>query len=102
MVELAGGRVERRCATSFPGHVARAFDRLDEQLDGVLVVLEVGGEAALVALTRWTAPSALRTARRAWKRLAPRAERLGEGGRPDGHEHELLEVDRVVGHGRRR
>ena len=78
------------------GHAAAALDRLQQQLHGRLVGLEVRGEAALVADRGGQATLVHDLLERVVGLGAP-AQRLGERGRADRHEHELLHVDVVVG-----
>ena len=83
-------------AMSLPGLVARRLDRLDDQFAGFLVALEVGREPALVA-DRWSRSPCLCSSFQRVEGLGAVAQRLGEVRRADGHDHELLEVDAVVG-----
>ena len=68
----------------------------DEQLHGLLVRGEVGREAALVADRGRQAPLVQDLLEHVVGLGAP-AQRLGERGGADRHDHELLQVDVVVG-----
>ena len=93
--DLAGRRVERdRDVVARP--VAGRLDALDQRLQRRLVGLEVGREAALVA-DRGVQPARLQRLLQRVEDLGAELQRLGERGRADGDDHELLEVDRVVG-----
>ena len=81
---------------SSPGVKPAALDRLDQQLDGVLVRLEIGSEAALVA-DGGGEPLVVQHLLERVVGLGAPAQRLAERRCPDRHDHELLEVDRVVG-----
>ena len=83
---------------SSPGREAGPVDGLDQQAAGVLVAGQVGGEAALVADGGRHAPLVQQRLERVVRLHAP-AQALREGGRADRHDHELLEVHRVVGVG---
>ena len=69
---------------------------LDDDLAGFLVALEVGGEAALVADAGGVV-AFVEDALQGVEGLGPIAERLGEVRRADGHDHEFLKIDAVVG-----
>ena len=93
--DLAGGRVER------DGHVvARAvaggLDPRDQHLERRLVRVEVRREAALVSHGRGE-PAVVEGALQGVEDLHSDAEALREARRPHRHDHELLEVDLVVG-----
>ena len=75
-----------------PGPLGGVEDRLHRLVDGS----EVGCEAALVADARREA-SLDEQRLQVVEGLDPDAERLGEARGPCGHEHELLEVERVAG-----
>ena len=64
--------------------------------DGVLVGRQVGSEAALVADRRGQAAVVEQALQRVVRLHAP-PQRLGVARRTDRHDHELLQVDRVVG-----
>ena len=72
-----------------PGH---------ERLERRLVGLEVGREAALVADAA-AEPAVVQVPLEVVEDLGAHAQRVGEAGRADRDDHELLEVDRVVGVG---
>ena len=69
---------------------------LGQQRDRVGVGGQVGGEAALVAQTGGQAPGPQDSGQLVIHLYAP-DQGLGVGGGPDGHHHELLEVDVVAG-----
>ena len=94
-VELADRRVERD-RDLLAGRVTGLLDRLDEQLDRVLVGGEVGREPALVADGR-RQPLVVQHLLQHVVGLGAPPQRLAEDGRADRHDHELLEVDGVVG-----
>jgi hypothetical protein len=77
---------------------AGRLDASDEQLERLLVGAEVGREAPLVADRRAQAAVVQRLLERV-EDLRAHAQGLAEGRRSDGHDHELLEVDLVVGVG---
>ena len=54
--ELAGGRVQGQDDV-LAGLVAGLLDGLQQQVQGLAVAAQVGGEAALVADARWPGPS---------------------------------------------
>ena len=93
--DLAGGRVERD-RDVLAGRVAGRLDALDQRLQRRLVGVQVGREAALVADRRAEPALAERLLERV-EDLRARAQRLRERRRADRHDHELLEVDGVVG-----
>ena len=95
LVEGTGGRVQRD-GDVLAGHVAGRLDGLDDHFAGFLVALEVGGEAALVADAGGVV-AFVQDALQGVEGLGPIAQGLGEVGRPDGHDHEFLEIDAVVG-----
>ena len=91
--DLARRRVERdRDALAVPGALGRLEDRLDRRL----ARLEVGREAALVADTGREPAVAEHLLQRVVD-LRADPERVAERVRADGHDHELLQVDRVRG-----
>ena len=81
---------------SLAGREPGRLDRLDEDRDRVLVAGEVGREPALVADGRRQAAVVEQAAQRVVRLGAP-PQRLREARRADRHDHELLQVDRVVG-----
>ena len=96
-VELARGRVHGDGDIAV-GLVARGVDAGEQGLERGLVGVEVGGEAALVAHGGAQPALAQRPLERV-EDLGPHAQALGERARAAGHDHELLEVDLVVGVG---
>ena len=103
MLEVVGAVVEdladrgvERDRDVVAGRVAGGLDALDQRLQRRLVGLEVGREAALVA-DRGVQPALLQRRLERVEDLGARAQPLGEARRADRHDHELLEVDRVVG-----
>ena len=96
-VQLAHRRVEGD-GDLVAGDEPGLGDRLDEDADGVLVGRQVGGEAALVAHGSGQAAVVEQALQRVVGLHAP-TQRLGITRRPDRHDHELLQVDRVVGVG---
>ena len=94
-VELARGGIERdRDLVAVPGPLGG----LEDRLAGVVGRAEVGSEAALVADARREAALLEERLQRVVA-LDADPERLGERRRAGGHEHELLEVERVLGVG---
>src|SRR5262245_18081289 len=92
VVDLAHGRVERDLdPVGVPGPV----DRLEDPLDRVLARREVGREPALVADGRGH-PGLLEQLLQRVEDLDRDAQPLGERLRAARHDHELLEVERVV------
>ena len=87
--EVAGSRP---IADVTPRRVAGGADRLEQQFHGRLVVVEVRGVAALVALPG-AEPALVEDRAERVEALGARAQRLAEGGQADRQEHELLEVD---------
>ena len=85
--------------TSSPGAYPAASMPATSDLERRLVRLEVGGEAALVADRGRRGPRSCRVRLSAWKTSAPTRSASREARRPGGDDHELLEVDRVVGVG---
>ncbi len=81
---------------SSPGSEPGPLDGLEQQLDGLLVRLQVGREAALVADGGGQA-ALVQHVLEVVVRLDAPAQALAEGGGADRHDHELLEVDVVVG-----
>ena len=77
------------------GLVAGLVDGVEDELDRFLVV-EVGGEAAFVADVRVVA-GLLQHRLEGVEDLGDHADALGERLGADGHDHEFLEVDLVVG-----
>jgi hypothetical protein len=78
--------------------IAGGRDALDEHLQGLLVGAEVGCEAALVA-TRGPQARVVQRLLQRVEDLGPHPQALGERRRARRHDHELLEVDLVVGVG---
>ncbi len=97
LVELGHGRVERD-RHLVAGHEAGRPDAAHQRLERLLVGLEVGREAALVADGGGMA-LLVQGGLEVVEDLGAHPQRLGEGARADGDDHELLEVDRVVGVG---
>ena len=81
---------------SLAGRVAGRLDGLDEDLQRLLVGGQVRREAALVADAGRQATLLQHPLQRVVRLDAP-AQRLAEARRADRHDHELLEVDVVVG-----
>src|SRR5437016_4270826 len=79
-----------------PVTVARPLGGLEDGLDRLLARVEVGREAALVADAGREA-ALVEHASQHVEGLGADPERLGERGRAGRDEHELLEVDRVLG-----
>ena len=91
--ELARRRIERdRHLLAMPGPLGCVEDRADRGLARV----EVGREAALVT-HRGREPSLREQLLQLVVRLRRDPQRLGEAPRARGDDHELLQVDRVVG-----
>ena len=95
LVDLARRRVERD-EDVLAGHVAGALDAAHEHLQRLLVGAEVGREAALVAARRAEAGVVQRLLQRV-EDLGAHPQALRERRRARRHDHELLEVDLVVG-----
>ena len=95
--ELAGGGVEGDVDVG-AGLVAGGGDAGEDGLQGRLVRLEVGGEAPLVADRRRQAPGGEALLQRV-EDLDADPQALREARRAGRDDHELLEVDRVVGVG---
>ena len=93
--DLARRRVERDREV-VAGRVARRLDARHERLERGLVGLEVGREAALVADAA-AEPAVVQVLLEVVERLGAHPQRVAEPGRADRDDHELLEVDRVVG-----
>ena len=94
-VQLARGGVEGD-GDVLARRVAGPLDGFHEDPDGVLVAVEVRGEAALVPDRGRQAALAQQGLQRVVRLDAP-AQPLREARRADGHDHELLQVDVVVG-----
>ena len=90
-VELTGRRVDRQRDVLARGQAGLA-DRLDDQVERGLVVLQVRGEAALVADASVQVMLLQHRLQRVVGLGAP-AQRLGERRRADRRDHELLDVD---------
>ncbi len=95
--DLAGRRVEGDEDVG-AGLVAGRLDAGEDRLQRRLVGLEVGGEAALVAAGGREALRGERLLQRV-EDLGPDPQALREAGGAGRDDHELLEVDRVVGVG---
>ncbi|CAN4037195.1 Core-binding (CB) domain-containing protein, partial [Dysosmobacter welbionis] len=72
---------------------------LDNDLQGVLVLLQIGGVAALVAHTGSGSAVLLQHSLQGVKHLGTAAQGLPEGGGGDRHNHELLDLHIVGGVG---
>jgi hypothetical protein len=92
-VQLRGGDIERE-RDLLAGLVARPIDRLENDLDRLLVALQVRREAALVADAGRELPLDEHLLQRV-EDLGAHAQRVGEGICADRDDHELLEVHRV-------
>ena len=95
--ELAGGGVERE-HDIVAGLAARRLDRAYQEGERLVGALEVGGEAALVADIGVVA-GVLQRLLQAVEDLRADAQAFREGLRAHRHDHEFLNVDRVVGVG---
>src|SRR5208282_4523295 len=93
--EFARGRIERQHDVVADA-VAGFLDRRHDLIERGLGRRQVGREAALVAYIGIVAAGFERRAQGV-KNLRPGAQRLGEGFGAERHDHEFLEVDRVVG-----
>jgi hypothetical protein len=93
--DLAGGRIEGD-GHVVAGAVARSLDSSHQHLERCLVGGEVRREAALVAHCRGE-PAVVECALERVEDLHAGAQPLRVGGRAHRHDHELLEVDLVVG-----
>src|SRR5437588_4135041 len=94
-VELAGSRVDGD-EDLITGAVTASLDRLHQQADGVLVCLELGSEASLVALPG-AKPARMEDFLEGMKYLGSPSESLPVGGSSRGRHHEFLEVDPSLG-----
>mmetsp|Transcript_11880 Transcript_11880/g.49771 ORF Transcript_11880/g.49771 Transcript_11880/m.49771 type:complete len:561 (+) Transcript_11880:77-1759(+) len=93
-VELGGGDVHANLDLA---GVPSLLDRLLEQLEALLVLLDVGREAALVAdVARVLAVLGLDHGLQVVVHLGAHAHRLGKRGRADGEDHELLHGELVA------
>jgi hypothetical protein len=97
LIQLAGGGIEGD-RHLLAGLIARRADAGHEHLQGLLVGLQIGREAALVAAGGGQAPLLQRGLQRV-EDLRAHAQALREGGGAERHDHELLEVHAVVGVG---
>ena len=79
--------------------MARALGGLEHGLDRLLARAEVGREAAFVADSQSTGRARAAGALSEWKTSAPIRSASAKRVRAGGHEHELLQVDRVLGVG---
>ena len=96
MVELGRGRVERD-RDLLAGHAAGGLDRLDQQRERRPRSCSRSGAKPPSSPTAVDEPLLVQHALQRVVGLGAPAERLGERGRADGDDHELLEVDVVVG-----
>ena len=83
-------------ATCSPGHEACSIDRGKDHFDRLVVRLQVGSKPPFVADGGVVAPLGEHVPQRV-KRLGPHPERLPKRGGADRDDHELLEVNVVVG-----
>ena len=95
--QLAGRDVERD-GDVLAGLVAGLLDRVDDDAQRGLGAGQVGGEAALVT-DGGRRLAVVQQLLQGVEHLGAGAQRLGEGRQPLGDDHELLEVERVVGVG---
>ncbi len=93
--ELAGGAVQAQ-GDLLAGRVAGGIDGLQDQLDGGLVVLDAGGEAAFVAHGGAHA-LVVDDLLQGVEHLGAPAHGLAEARGPHGDDHEFLQVQAVVG-----
>src|ERR1700738_475880 len=93
--ELARGRVARDRDIS-AGLVPGLLDRLDKQVERLLVGFQLGSEASFVADAAAEAPLVEDLLERLID-LGDSPNTVGEGCRADRADHELLEVDVIVG-----
>lgn len=78
--------------------VAGLLDGLADHLDGLVVGAQVGGKAAFVAHVGGHV-AGLKDGAEVVEHFGTHTESFGEGGGTDGHNHEFLKVDAVVGMG---
>ena len=97
VVELGGSGIHGK-QDVLAGNVTCSLASLDDVVQGLLVGGEVGSEAALVADAAAQA-GIVKDFLQGVVDLGAPAQCLGEGGSADGHDHELLEVNVVVGMG---
>ena len=95
---LGGGGVDGDLEV-LAGLVARGLDGLDNDLQGVLILLQIGGVAALVAHTGSGSAVLLQHSLQGVKHFGTAAQGLPEGGGGDRHNHELLDLHIVGGVG---
>ena len=98
VVPLGGGGVNGDHKV-LAGLVAGLFDGPDDDLQSVLVLLQVGGVAALVAHTGGGGAVFLQHGLQGVEHLGAAAQGLAPGGCGHGHDHELLDVHVVGGMG---
>ena len=79
------------------GLVAGLFDGGDDGLEGVFILLEVGGVAALVAHAGGGSALLLQNGLQGVEDLGAHPQRLAPRGRAHGHDHKLLDVHVVGG-----
>ena len=97
LVDLGHRRVERD-RDLVAGHVAGGANAVHQHVECLGVGAEIGRKAALVA-DRGAMPLVVKDLLEAVEHLDCHPQSLAERPRPDRHDHELLEVDRVVGVG---
>ena len=96
LLEELGRRAVEREEDVLARRVPGLRDRVHEQVERRARGLDVRGEAALVADAR-REPLALQDSLQRVEDLGPGAERVAKRPEARGHEHELLDVERVVG-----
>ena len=96
VLEELGGRDVEGEGDVLAGHVAGDLDGLDDEVERRAVAGQVGGEAALVAEAGGQALR-LQQALEGVVGLDAPAQRLAEGLGTERDDHELLDVDVVVG-----
>src|SRR5262249_8037144 len=94
-VKLARGRVETE-GDLFARLVAGVFDGLEDALPRLLVRAEARSKATLVADGDGE-PVLLEVRLQRVEHLRARAESFGERGKPEGYDHEFLDLEAVVG-----
>jgi hypothetical protein len=93
-VQLGGSDIERE-RDLLARSVVRRLDRLDDDVERFLIVLEVRREPALVSDTRRQLPF-VKHLLQGVEDLDPHPEPIRKVGRADGNDHVLLEVDGVA------
>ncbi len=97
MIELAAGRVESQ-QYLVARHVAGALDRIEHEVEGLRIGFGIRREAAFVTDCR-VQTALLKQCFERLEDLGAAAQRLAKARHTDGQNHELLQIDVVVGVG---